>query len=160
MQEQLLARTASKRKPMKDEFHSRLSKKASTYLSKGSIRILAITLDRMIRKYSEQLLCQPLEEMTFWFDYRSGSFLSPGYAPLYYKSTTPKEGVKLAQPIQDYPDVVMFTSDKTYLTEAQATTKLAGVIQSSIDTKLVDVIIYASVCKEKETPFTQCSRDR
>lgn len=176
-QEQVLARAASKRKPMKDDFHSRLSGKPVAYSSRGSIRVLASTLDRMVRKYSEQLLCQPLEEMSFWFDYRSGSFLAPGYPPLYYRGTSSRDrpspnksvvggigegvaglvmqrlyrAVKLARPIHDYPDVVMYTSDKIFLTEAKATTKSINRIKSVVDDEIVGMVLYASACKELDT---------
>lgn len=178
--EQALARAALKRKIMKNEFQARLAMKVTPYSSRGHIRVLTSTLGRMIEKYSEQLLCQPLEEMTFWFDYRSGSFLAPGYAPLYYKGTNSKDrpspnksviggigegvaglvmqrlykAIRLARPIHDYPDAVMFVGDKTYLTEAKATTQSVESIHSIINGELVDMILYASACRELDASRT------
>lgn len=105
------------------------------------------TLKQMVKKYSEQLAFQPLNELRHWFTYRSGAYLDPGYPPLFYggfktNSFSPNksaesaigEGIagflgqrmykcrKLARPNHDYPDIVMERQpDRTYLVEAKAT---------------------------------------
>jgi len=104
------------------------------------------TLGRMIVKYSEQVVFQPLREIRHWFTYASGAYIEPGYPPLYYardrnRPVSPNksaeaavgEGVagflgqrlyrcrKLARPNHDYPDIVMETEQATYLIEAKAT---------------------------------------
>ena len=105
-------------------------------------------MQRMIVKYSEQWVFQPLREIQRWFAYESGAYLDPGYPPLYYAKTggsrpSPNksavsaigEGIagflgqrlyhcrKLARPNHDYPDVVMEASNHTFVLEAKATTQ-------------------------------------
>lgn len=114
--------------------------------NRRKLTISETTLQRMIVKYSEQLVFQPLKEARYWFTYQSGAFLEPGYPPLYYSRDNHKklsanksacaaigEGVagylaqrlyrahKLARPNHDYPDIVMEAGGLTYLVEAKAT---------------------------------------
>lgn len=111
-----------------------------------SLDISEAALERMVVKYSEQLVFQPLQEIRYWFTYSSGAFLEPGYPPLFYsrdryRKVSPNksavsaigEGIagfvaqrlyqcsKLARPNHDYPDIVMEDQQRTFLVEAKAT---------------------------------------
>jgi hypothetical protein len=120
------------------------------------------TLERMIIKYSEQIVFQPLQEIRHWFTYSSGAFLEPGYPPLYYSRDASRmvspnksavaavgEGIagfiaqrayhclKLARPNHDYPDIVMESNNITYLVEAKATfSSQESTIESVIEAEL------------------------
>lgn len=142
--EQGLATAAHARSAMAPKFRDAIAR--CTTESTCSLTIAETTLERMVVKYSEQLVFQPLQEIQYWFTYNSGAFLEPGYAPLYYsreknrqvsanKSATAAIGegiagflaqrlyrcIKLARPNHDYPDIVMEDDNKTFLVEAKAT---------------------------------------
>lgn len=142
--EQGLATAAHARSAMAPEFQSAIVPRTSE--SRLSLSISESTLARMVVKYSEQLVFQPLEEIRYWFTYSSGAFLEPGYPPLYYnrdrnsRVSPNKTAVcaigeaiagfiaqrlyqctKLARPNHDYPDVVMEGQQMTYLVEAKGT---------------------------------------
>lgn len=170
--EQSLAQTAASRKQIKDQFNLQLASHAVTYSSAPTISVAPSTLGAMIRRYSEQLVYRPLEEMRFWFTYSSGIFLEPGYPPLYYSRTSSNQSVapnksaiasigegvagllaqrlyharKLARPIHDYPDLVMAHERTIYLVEAKATTGSASDIQTVIDEELSRMSVYVSGC--------------
>jgi hypothetical protein len=143
-QEQGLATGAHARSALAPEFHAAIALR--TTHSTGQLVISEPALHRMIVKYSEQSVFQPLREIRHWFTYTSGAYLAPGYPPLYYnrdknKNVSPNtsavaavgEGIagflaqrlfrcrKLARPNHDYPDIVMEGNGKTYLVEAKAT---------------------------------------
>ena len=117
-----------------------------TSRSSMALTISETALGRMIVKYSEQSVFQPLKEIRHWFTYTSGAYPTPGYPPLYYgrdknRNVSPNvsavaaigEGVaglicqrvyrcrKLARPNHDYPDIVLEGRGMTYLVEAKAT---------------------------------------
>lgn len=118
-----------------------------TYTERFSGTLSETTMKQMVKKYSEQLTFQPLNELRHWFTYTSGAYLDPGYPPLFYgglkrDSYSPNksaesaigEGIagficqryyrcrKLARPNHDYPDIVMERRpDRTFLVEAKAT---------------------------------------
>lgn len=178
--DQSFAQAASSRDAMGKQFQKRLSGKLHSYSSAGVMTIASSTLAIMIRKYSEQLVCQPIEEINFWFDYRSGLFLEPGYPPLYYlrqkKKLQPNvsvvaalgEGVaglvmqrvylarKLARPIKDYPDIVMMEGNVAYLVEAKATTVSPSDVQNTLDKELLRMCSYASACRTLDKSSTPC----
>ena len=141
-QEQNLANGATSRKKLETEFQKSFSRKTPV-ISHHTLQVSDSILKVMIRKYSEQLVFQPLKEMQFWFSYTSGAFIEPGYPPLYYSSTKGKkvspnksavagigEGVagliaqrfykarKLARPNHDFPDIVMKSGRLIYLVES------------------------------------------
>ena len=143
-EEQNLATGSNTRDVLRGRFQKALAVKPA-YTGAPTLSIDESVLKRMISKYSEQLIYQPLNEIRFWFEYSSGVFLEPGYPPLFYaknkgKSVSPNktavaavgEGVagllaqrlyqcrKLARPNHDYPDIVMDTGRKTYLVESKA----------------------------------------
>jgi len=142
--EQGLATAAYTRSAMAPEFVAAIAPRTTE--SRLSLSISEPTLERMVVKYSEQLVFQPLEEIRYWFTYTAGAFLEPGYPPLYYsrdrssRVSPNKTAVcaigeamagfiaqrlyqctKLARPNHDYPDVVMESQQRTYLVEAKAT---------------------------------------
>ena len=142
--EQGLATAAHTRTAMAPEFQTAIVPRTTE--TRLSLDISEATLARMVVKYSEQLVFQPLEEIRYWFTYASGAFLEPGYPPLYYNRdrnsrVSPNktavcaigEGIagfiaqrvyhctKLARPNHDYPDIVMESGQMTYLVEAKAT---------------------------------------
>ncbi len=135
-------------------------------------------LRHCIRGYSEQAIFDPLEDLTMWFNYSSGDFLAPGYPPLFYNrqeghpvspSKTAVAGIgegvagflaqrlyrcrKLARPIQDYPDIVMRTTDRgaIYLVESKASTGSPVALQRTIDEEVIRLASYASACLELNT---------
>ncbi len=142
--EQGLATAALARSAMAPGFQAAIASR--TVETNLSLSISEPTLERMVVKYSEQLVFQPLQEIRYWFTYSSGAFLEPGYPPLYYsrdrsQTVSPNksavaavgEGIagfiaqrlyrcsKLARPNHDYPDIVMEGQNTTYLVEAKAT---------------------------------------
>lgn len=146
--QQSLATGAYARKALLPEFISQISESKYPYKYDQDLEIYETTLQRMIEKYSEQLILKPIEETKYWFAYSSGAFITPGYPPLFYSRTkdhkvSPNksavasigEGVmgfiaqrlykcrKLARPNHDFPDIVMENNDhtKTYLLESKAT---------------------------------------
>ena len=154
--EQGLATAALARSAMAPGFQEAIASK--TVETHQNLILTESTLERMIVKYSEQLVFQPLQEIRYWFTYSSGAFLEPGYLPLYYsrdrsQTVSPNksavaavgEGVagfiaqrlyhcsKLARPNHDYPDIVMEAHNTTFLVEAKATL-------SSQDTHIETVI--------------------
>src|SRR5262245_14154633 len=75
--EQGLATAAHTRAAMAPAFQAAIN--LQTTESPFSLTISESTLARMVVKYSEQLVFQPLEEIRYWFTYSSGAFLEPGY---------------------------------------------------------------------------------
>ena len=170
--EQSLAQTAASRKVLKDQFNAQLASHAVAYSPAQIITVAPDALKLMVRKYSEQLVYQPLEEMRFWFNYSSGIFLEPGYPPLYYsrkpssQSVSPNKSAiaslgkgiaglvaqrlyrarKLARPIHDYPDLVMVNGQTIYLIEAKATTGSGADIQQTIDDEVSRMSVYTAGC--------------
>lgn len=139
-----LANQANTRPAVAPEFFGRVQ--GHTTASPFSLRLTETTMDRMIVKYSEQAVFQPLLEIRHWFTYASGAYTEQGYPPLFYARTrtyrpSPNvsavaavgEGIagfiaqrvfhcrKLARPNHDYPDIVMEIDGVTYLIEAKAT---------------------------------------
>jgi len=172
-EEQNLATGAYTRDALRDRFQKALSVKP-TYTGAPTLSIDESVLKRMISKYSEQLIYQPLNEIRFWFEYSSGVFLEPGYPPLFYaknkgKSVSPNktavaavgEGVagllaqrlyqcrKLARPNHDYPDIVMDAGRKTYLVESKATIDSSDArIKEEIDENIPRFVSFASTCSQ------------
>jgi hypothetical protein len=170
-QEQNLANGASTRKKLETEFQKALSRKTPT-ISNYTLNVSDSILKSMIRKYSEQLVFQPLKEMQFWFSYTSGAFIEPGYPPLYYSRTKGKkvspnksaiagigEGVagliaqrfykarKLARPNHDFPDIVMKSERWIYLVESKATlSEIANNALSVIQEELPRMVSFTSTC--------------
>src|SRR5262245_33988739 len=156
--EQGLATAAHTRSAMAPEFVAAIEPRTTE--SRVALSLSEPTLERMVVKYSEQLVFQPLQEIRYWFTYTAGAFLEPGYPPLYYSRdrssrVSPNktavcaigEGMagfvaqrlyqctKLARPNHDYPDVVMEGQQRTYLVEAKATTykeEIEGVVNSEL----------------------------
>ena len=174
--QQSLAKAAASRQAMRFQFQAQLANKPSPYVSLSPLQVDELVLGQMIRKYSEQLVYRPLEEIQHYFTYVSGAFLEPGYTPLFYSRTgsrliTPSksaiagigEGIaglvaqqlfqcrKLARPNHDYPDIVMMGQGKTYLVEAKATTGSSAEIQHVIDDELIRMAAYTSACFELDS---------
>jgi len=172
-EEQNLATGAYTREALRDRFQKALAAKPAFTLA-PTLSIDESVLKRMISKYSEQLIYQPLNEVRFWFEYSSGVFLEPGYPPLFYaknrgKSVSPNksavaaigEGVagllaqrlyrcrKLARPNHDYPDIVMVASRRTYLVESKATIDSSDArIKEEIDEAIPRFVSFASTCSQ------------
>lgn len=153
---------------MAPKFQSAIA--ARTTETRLSLTISESTLARMVVKYSEQLVFQPLEEIRYWFTYSSGAFLEPGYPPLYYnrdrnsrvspnKTAVSAIGeaiagfiaqrlyhcTKLARPNHDYPDVVMEGQRMTYLVEAKGTLQsLEEGIEYIVDSELPRLASFTS----------------
>lgn len=158
--EQGLATAANARAAMAPQFQNAIVSRTSEVAF--SLTISEATLERMVVKYSEQLIFQPLAEIRYWFTYSSGAFLEPGYPPLFYsreknRTVSPNksavaaigEGVagfiaqrvyhctKLARPNHDYPDIVMEGQQQTYLVEAKATLQpIDEAIENVVDAEL------------------------
>jgi hypothetical protein len=169
--EQFLASGATTRKALVEQFNRALSMKP---LAESDIflNVSESALKLMIRKYSEQLVYQPLREIQFWFSYKSGAFIEPGYPPLYYSRTKGKavspnktaiaaigEGVsglvaqrlysarKLARPNHDFPDVVMKSGSIIYLVEAKASLSSSGeAARGAVFDELPRMVSYTSAC--------------
>ena len=169
--EQNLAIGATSRKALEVEFQKILSRKTPT-CSKNTLVVSETTAKVMTRKYSEQLVFQPLKEVQFWFSYKSGAYIEPGYPPLYYskgkgKTVTPNksavagigEGIagligqrlykarKLARPNHDFPDIVMKSGNMIYLIESKATlsTNPTNALKM-IEEELSRMVSYTSTC--------------
>ena len=169
--EQNLANGATSRKALENEFQKLLSQKVPV-ISHDTLNISETILKVMIRKYSEQLIFQPLKEMQFWFSYSSGAYIEPGYPPLYYsrskgKKVSPNksavagigEGVagfisqrlykarKLARPNHDFPDIVMESGGVVYLVESKATLSAEPTkALKMIEEELTRIVSYTSTC--------------
>ena len=172
-EEQNLATGAYTREALRDRFQKALATKPQ-FTSATTVSIDDSVLKRMISKYSEQLIYQPLNEIRFWFEYSSGLFVEPGYPPLFYaknrgKSLSPNksavaaigEGVagfvaqrlyrcrKLARPNHDYPDIVMDAGRRTYLVESKATIDTTEAhIKEEIDEAIPRFVSFASTCSQ------------
>lgn len=171
--EQALAKAAASRNAMRFQFHAQLASKQASYIPVQSLKVEENTLKRMIGKYSEQLVYQPMEELQNWFTYSSGAFLDPGYPSLYYSRSEQRqvcpnksaiagigEGIaglvmqqryrcrQLCRPYHDYPDIVMEKNGKIYLVEAKATTLSVAEVQQVIDEELIRLVAYCSACAE------------
>jgi hypothetical protein len=169
--EQGLATAAHARSALAPEFQAAIA--ARTTETSLSQMISESTLERMVVKYSEQLVFQPLQEIRYWFTYSSGAFLEPGYPPLYYgrdrnRSVSPNksavsaigEGIagflaqrlyrctKLARPNHDYPDIVMEGQYMTFLVEAKATLRSEEEqIETVVDSELPRLASLTSSAK-------------
>lgn len=174
-QEQNLANAATQRKKLETEFQKSFSRQTPVILNQ-TLQVSDSILKVMIRKYSEQLVFQPLKEMQFWFSYISGAFIEPGYPPLYYsrakgKKVSPNksavagigEGVagliaqrfysarKLARPNHDFPDIVMKSGRLVYLVESKAT--LSADVSDTlgvIEKELPRMVSYTSTCMKMD----------
>jgi hypothetical protein len=171
--EQSLSKAALSRHALRLHLQTRLNQTLLPYSPGPSLLIHPCTLQRMVVKYSEQLVYRPLEEMQHWFGYSGGLFLQPGYPPLFYSRSENRsvsanksavaaigEGVagfiaqrlyrcrKLARPTHDYPDLVLEGQGKTYLVEAKATTDTVAQVQRTLDEELLRMAAYASCCRE------------
>lgn len=166
--EQGLATAAHARSAMVPEFRAAIAPRTSE--SRLALSISESALERMVVKYSEQLVFQPLEEIRYWFTYSSGAFLEPGYPPLFYsrdknRYVSPNksavsaigEGIagfvaqrlyhctKLARPNHDYPDVVMEAQQMTFLVEAKATLQaIDDRIENVVDMELPRLASFTS----------------
>jgi hypothetical protein len=172
-EEQNLATGAHTREVLRGKFQNALGSKPS-FATFTQLLLDESVLRRMISKYSEQLIYQPLNEIRFWFEYSSGVFLEPGYPPLFYaknrgKSVSPNksaaaaigEGIagllakrlyqcrKLARPNHDYPDIVMDAGNKTYLIESKATIDTSEAhIRSTLDEEIFRLASFTATCAQ------------
>lgn len=170
-EEQNLATGAHTRQVLREKFEKALETKPA-YTALNQFVLDESVFRRMISKYSEQLIYQPLNEIRFWFEYSSGVFLEPGYPPLFYaknrsKSLSPNksaaaavgEGVagllaqrlyqcrKLARPNHDYPDIVMETVSKTYLVESKASIDTSEAqIRDTLDEEIFRLASFTRTC--------------
>jgi hypothetical protein len=171
-EQQGLATGANARTALQPIFEAAVAQQWTT--SKFTLALNEETLQRMIVKYSEQWVFQPLREIQRWFAYESGAYLDPGYPPLYYakaggsrpspsKSAVSAigEGVagfiaqrvyqcrKLARPNHDYPDVVMEATSHTFLLEAKATTQ-SDALEGIINEELPRLASFASSANQMD----------
>ncbi|MBD2057820.1 hypothetical protein H6F88_17645 [Oculatella sp. FACHB-28] len=174
--ERSLAKASGSRDAVRHRLQSQLYSRQIPYNPADSVSIEEYSLEWMVRKYSEQLIYQPLEEMQYWFTYSSGVFLEPGYPPLFYSRTAKQsvsanksavagvgEGIagylmqqcyrahKLARPNHDYPDIVMEGNGNTYLVESKATASSPREIQKVLKKELVDMAIHTATCAGLDT---------
>jgi hypothetical protein len=165
-----LAAGSSARSLLRDEFLKRIELKSGVYNPITSLVVHESILKRMISKFSEQVIYQPLNEIRFWFTYSSGAYIEPGYPPLFYfrkgKNFSPNktavagigEGVsglvsqrvfrcrKLSRPNHDYPDIVMDTNGKTFLVESKATLESRESIKNTINNEIPTMAALLSSC--------------
>jgi hypothetical protein len=171
-EQQGLATGAYARAALRPIFEAAIARQWTT--SRLSLTLNEKTLERMIEKYSEQWVFQPLREIHRWFAYESGAYLDPGYPPLYYSKTgsarpSPNksavsaigEGVagfvaqrlcqcrKLARPNHDYPDAVMESNTHTFVLEAKATTQ-KDALDGIIAEELPRLASFASSAKQMD----------
>lgn len=166
-----LATGANARNALLSEFLGRLSMKAK-YSSYCNINADESAIKKMVTKYSEQIVYQPLQEIKHWFAYSSGAFIEPGYPPLFYsrgknKRVSPNksavagigEGVagfvaqrlykcrKIARPNHDYPDIVMTANGKIYLVEAKSTiVQTNGSLIETLEQEVSRIATYLNAC--------------
>ena len=167
-----LATGANARNALLPEFLERLSTKPS-YQNYRTMSVHKSVIMRMVTKYSEQIVYQPLNEIRHWFAYASGAFIEPGYPPLFYsrvknKKVSPNksavagigEGVagfvaqrlyrcrKLARPNHDYPDIVMTDGGKTYIVEAKSTIAQGGTsLRVTLEQEVARFVTYMNACR-------------
>ena len=165
-----LAAGSSARAVLRDEFLRRIESKSGKYNPITSLLVHESILKKMISKFSEQVIYQPINEIRFWFTYSSGAYIEPGYPPLFYfrkgKTFSPNktavagigEGVaglvsqrvfrcrKLSRPNHDYPDIVMDSNRKTYLVESKATLQSRESIQNTINNEIPTMAALLSSC--------------
>ncbi|MBD1998448.1 hypothetical protein H6G00_17730 [Leptolyngbya sp. FACHB-541] len=174
--ERALAKASGSRDAARLQLESQLEGRQLPYNPDDPISIEEDSLKWMVRKYSEQLMYQPLEEMQYWFTHSSGVFLEPGYPPLFYSQAGKEslsanksavagvgEGIagylmqryyrahKLARPNQDYPDIVMEGNGNTYLVESKATTSSLKRIKTVLEKELIRMTIHTATCAGLDT---------
>lgn len=71
--EQNLATGAYTREALRDEFLQAISTQTQ-YGTTGIIQVNETVLERMMVKYSEQLVYQPINEIRYWYAYSSGDW--------------------------------------------------------------------------------------
>jgi hypothetical protein len=174
--EQNLATGAYTRNVLRERFQTVLAAKPQ-FTTLNQFALDESVLRRMISKYSEQLIYQPLNEIRFWFEYSSGVFLEPGYPPLFYAKNRGKilspnksaaaavgEGIagllmqrlyqcrKLARPNHDYPDIVMEAGSKTYLVESKASIDTnESHLRGALDEEIFRLAAFTSTCAQLDT---------
>src|SRR4051794_34260065 len=84
-EQQGLATGANARAALRPIFEAAIAQQWT--MSRLSLTLNEETLQRMVVKYSEQWVFQPLREIQRWFAYEGGAYLDPGYPPLYYAKT-------------------------------------------------------------------------
>ena len=165
-----LAAGSSARAVLRDEFLKRMESKPGRYNPVTSLFVHESILKRMISKFSEQVIYQPLNEIRFWFTYSSGAYIEPGYPPLFYfrkgRNFSPNktavagigEGVaglvsqrmfrcrKLSRPNHDYPDIVMDANKTTYLIESKATLESRESIKTTINNEMPTMATLLASC--------------
>ncbi len=163
---------------MQLEFKRMIATKGAIYSPIASIAIPPSFLEPLTKKYSEQLVYKPLEEVQHWFTYSMGAFLELGYPQLYYyahlltgKKIPPNKSAvaaigeavaglvgqqlygarKLARPNQDFPDIVMEGKGKTLLIEAKATSGTSTQAKQAIEDVLTRMVCYTAACVELDS---------
>ncbi len=175
-EEQSLATGSAAREALRPKFLAKMANKPP-YQNLGKLHVHEAVIIRMITKYSEQMIYQPLSEMRYWFAYSSGAFIEPGYPPLFYsrqrnKTVSPNKsavagigegvaglitqrlykGKKLARPNHDFPDIVIEAGGKTYLVESKATLSSEPEdIKRTIADELPKMAAYVSSCSQRDT---------
>jgi len=169
--EQSLAAGIKQRSRFLDEFKNCIEAKASVFVPSCVLTVGESVIKRMVTKYSEQIIYQPLNEILFWFTYKSGAYIEPGYPPLFYLSAKDRispnksavagigEAVagliaqrvfkckKLARPNHDRPDIVMDAGALTMLVESKATidTDSHGIMRT-IENEVADMAALLFSC--------------
>lgn len=172
-----LAKASASRRALQVRLQQELSQCLVEYEPAEAMTITEGTLRYSIWNYSEQVVFNPLEDLSLWFNYSGGDFLAPGYPPLFYNrreghTVSPSKSAvagigeavagflaqrlyrcrKLARPIQDYPDIVMSAPGRViYLVESKASTGSPAALQRTIDEEVIRLASYASSCLELNT---------
>ena len=139
------------------------------YSKYKSYKINRHIINSSIERYSEQLIANPLNDLSYWHKFRSGRFILPGYPNLYYIKGTGKisanktavaaigEGLAglitqwiykcfpLARPNHDFPDIVMKNNKYICLVEAKAITDKSKII-SVLNDNLKELVSYTYNC--------------
>ena len=139
------------------------------YSKYKSLKLNKIILGYSIEKYSEQLVANPINDLSYWYKFRYGRFILPGYPKLYYmkginKLSSNKSAVAavgeglaglisewvykcfpLARPNHDFPDIVMRNNNCVFLVEAKAVTD-SSKIKNVLDENIKDLVSYTHSC--------------
>jgi hypothetical protein len=171
---QALAKAATSRKALQNRLVHQFERVLPDYEQAEPLQVPEDLMRWMVQQYSEQVIFEPLEEISHWFSYSSGEYLLDGYPALFYNRTETRpitanksavagvgEGVAgllaqrlfrchlLARPVHDFPDAVMTAEDGTiYLIEAKATMDSPTSLQPLIQSEIIKLAGYASTCRE------------
>ena len=157
-----LATGAHTRNKLKREFMKLLAAQPD-YSNPVTMSVNDSTLIAMVRKYSEQFVFQPLDEIKHWMGFNGGLYYEPGYPDLHYsvkkKSDISQnksaiagvgEGVagflaqrlyqckRMSRPNHDFPDIVMTSGAGGYADVYMVESKASSISESNVKKEIDD----------------------